>query len=88
MTTEIAALNNLESERSAFRDIANEGCSERNLRDFRAFYVAFPDCEIWHTRVPNLDWSHFRLIMRVADPTAREWYINEASNEHWVLDIA
>lgn len=21
--------------------------------------------------------------MRVADPTAREWYINEASNEHW-----
>ena len=65
-----------------------EGYSERNLRDFRAFYVVSPDREIWHTRVPNLSWSHFRLIMRVADPTAKEWYINEASNEHWVLDIA
>ena len=60
-----------------------EGYSERNLRDFRAFYVIFPDSEIWHTRVPNLSWSHFRLIMRVSDPVAREWYINEASNEHW-----
>ena len=60
-----------------------EGYSERNLRDFRAFYVVFPDSEIWHTRVPNLSWSHFRLIMRVSDPVAREWYINESSNEHW-----
>ncbi len=50
-------------------------------------HVVFPDSEIWHTRVPNLSWSHFRLIMRVADPTAREWYINEASNEHWGVRI-
>jgi hypothetical protein len=60
-----------------------EGYSERNLRDFRAFYVISPDSEIWHTRVPNLSRSHFRLIMRVSDPVAREWFINEASNEHW-----
>lgn len=60
-----------------------EGYSERNLRDFRAFYSIFPDQEIWRTRAPNLSWSHFRLIMRVESPVAREWYINEASNEHW-----
>ena len=60
-----------------------EGYSERNLWEFRRFYATFPDIEILHTRVQNLSWSHFRLIMRVADPVAREWYINEASNEHW-----
>lgn len=65
-----------------------EGYSERNLRDFRAFYVVFPDREIWHTRVPYLSWSHFRLIMRVTDPTAREWYINEASNEELTEEVA
>ena len=42
--------------------------------------VVFPDLEILHTHVQNLTWSHFRLIMRVSDPVAREWYINEASN--------
>ena len=60
-----------------------DGYSERNLREFRAFYTVFPDPEIWHTRVPNLTWSHFRLLMRVSDPVAREWYINETSNEKW-----
>lgn len=60
-----------------------EGYSERNLRDFRAFYSVFPDQEIWRTRAPNLSWSHFRLIMRVESPVAREWYINEASSEYW-----
>ena len=59
------------------------GYSERNLREFRAFYTTFPDSEIWHTRVPNLTWSHFRLLMRVSDPAAREWYANEASTEKW-----
>lgn len=60
-----------------------EGYSERNLWEFRKFYVVFPDIEILHTRVQNLSWSHFRAIMRVSDPVARKWYINEASNEHW-----
>ena len=51
-----------------------EGYSERNLWEFRKFYVVFPDIEILHTRVQNLSWSHFRAIMRVSDPVAREWY--------------
>ena len=60
-----------------------EGYSERYLWEFKRFYVVFPNLEILHTRVQNLTWSHFRLIMRVSDPVAREWYINEASNEEW-----
>ena len=31
-----------------------KGYSERNLRNFRLFYLQFPDYEIWHTSVPNL----------------------------------
>ncbi|MGN0844088.1 MAG: DUF1016 N-terminal domain-containing protein [Kiritimatiellia bacterium] len=31
-----------------------DGYSERNLRDFRAFYIVFLNREIWRTRVPNL----------------------------------
>lgn len=64
-----------------------DGYSERNLWEFRKFYVVFPNIEILHTRVQNLSWSHFRAIMRVADPVAREWYINEASNEHWGVRV-
>lgn len=60
-----------------------DGFSERNLREFRHFYRVFPNDKIWHTRVPNLSWSHFRLIMREEDAVAREWYLNEASNEGW-----
>ena len=40
-----------------------KGFTERNLRNFRLFYVQFPDFEIWHTRVPNLTWSHFRTLL-------------------------
>lgn len=36
------------------------GFSERNLRNFRAFYLKFPDSEIWQTRLPNLTWSQYR----------------------------
>lgn len=31
----------------------------------------------------QLPWSHNRLIMRVADPKAREWYLHEAAHEQW-----
>lgn len=34
-----------------------KGFSERNLRNFRRFYVMFPDIEIWQTCLPNLTMS-------------------------------
>lgn len=55
------------------------GFSARKLRDYRLFYQSFNDFEIWHSRVPNLTWSHFRRILSVATADAREWYVNEAS---------
>jgi len=60
-----------------------KGFSARNLRNFRQFYVLFPDKEIWHTRVPNLTWSHIRTLLRVTNEDARMWYMNEAAQQTW-----
>ena len=60
-----------------------KGFSARNLRNYRQFYLSFPHDEIWHTRVPNLTWSHIRTLLRVTDDAARIWYLNEAAQEMW-----
>lgn len=57
--------------------------SKRNLQYFRKFYLAFPDEQIVNTCVHNLNWSHFRALLRVTDENARLWYMNEAANENW-----
>lgn len=57
--------------------------SSRNLRYYRQFYLCFPNYEIWNARVQNLNWTHFRALLRVSDEDARLWYMNEASNENW-----
>lgn len=57
--------------------------SKRNLQYFRKFYLAFPDREIVNACVHNLNWTHFRSLLRVADENARIWYMNEAANEGW-----
>lgn len=60
-----------------------KGFSARNLRNFRQFFLSFPNEKIWNTRVPNLTWSHIRTLLRVTDNTARMWYLNEAAQEMW-----
>ena len=60
-----------------------KGYTARNLRNFRQFYLLFPRQDIWHTRVPNLTWSHFRNLLRVDNDVAREWYLKEAESEQW-----
>ena len=32
---------------------------------------------------PELSWTHYRLLLGVEDPKAREWYMNEAADQHW-----
>jgi predicted nuclease of restriction endonuclease-like (RecB) superfamily len=32
---------------------------------------------------PELSWTHYRLLLSVADPSAREWYEREAAEQHW-----
>lgn len=38
---------------------------------------------IRHTVGDELSWSHYRLLMQVENPSAREWYMNEATDQHW-----
>ncbi len=60
-----------------------KGYTERNLRNFRLFYIQFPDYEIWHTKFPNLTWSHYRVLLPEDNRDARYWYLHEASSENW-----
>lgn len=59
------------------------GYSERNLRNFRKFYQFFPQPKIWNACVPNLNWTHFRSLLRVEDENARLWYLQEAASQNW-----
>lgn len=59
------------------------GYSERQLRYCRQFFLLFSDPSIWNACVPNLTWTHFRSLLRVADENARLWYLREAAEENW-----
>jgi len=54
--------------------------SERNLRNFRQFYLCFP---IWNSVRSELTWTHYRALMRVENSDAREWYMEEATDQNW-----
>ena len=60
-----------------------KGFSEANIWNFRQFYLTFPSEEILYTLRRELTWSHYRLIMRVDNPKAREYYITEAAEQNW-----
>ena len=58
-----------------------KGFSVQNLYYFRQFYLTFP--EIFHTPCGLLTWSHYRRLLSVTNPQAREWYAKEASEQMW-----
>ena len=60
-----------------------KGYTPRALRQYRQFYMSFMDIEKWNTRVPFLTWSHLRSLLRVTDPKAREWYLEETVTQGW-----
>ncbi|MGN0880346.1 MAG: DUF1016 N-terminal domain-containing protein [Oligosphaeraceae bacterium] len=57
--------------------------ASRKLREYRQFHLLFPDFEIWHSRVPNLTWTHIRQVLPVQNENARYWYLGEAEREGW-----
>jgi hypothetical protein len=62
-----------------------KGFSERNLRNFRQFYLTFPNNEIWQTLSAKLNWSHYQLLTRVSNPDARNYYLREAAENAWTV---
>ncbi len=57
--------------------------SKRNLDYYKKFYQLFPDIQIVNARVHNLEWTHVRRILSVANPDARLWYLTAASENMW-----
>lgn len=68
---------------SALEKEFGNGFSYANLRNMRQFYLTYPDKEICYTLCSKLGWSHNRLIMRVQDGNARQYYLQEAAQEGW-----
>ncbi|MFV8357363.1 PDDEXK nuclease domain-containing protein, partial [Flavobacterium sp. XS1P32] len=60
-----------------------KGFSSANLRNFRQFYLTYPHEQICYTVCSKLSWSHNRLIMRIDNLEARQFYLTEASQENW-----
>lgn len=57
-----------------------KGFDVTNLRSMRRFYQAFP---IRDAVRPELSWTHYRYLIRLENPSAREWYAQEAITQGW-----
>lgn len=57
-----------------------KGFDISNLRKMRAFYLAFPIRDAVRL---ELSWTHYRILLRVENIKAREWYLNECAEQHW-----
>ncbi|MEC6796137.1 PDDEXK nuclease domain-containing protein [Photobacterium sp. S4TG1] len=57
-----------------------KGFDSSNLRNMRLFYLAYPNCDaVRH----ELSWTHYRSLLRIDNPLARQWYMNEAISQAW-----
>ena len=65
------------------RRIVEEEQQGEKRAEYGKQIITLLDLEIWHSRVPNLSWTHFRTMLRVTDDNARYWYMREASKEMW-----
>jgi predicted nuclease of restriction endonuclease-like (RecB) superfamily len=63
------------------------GFSVANLKNFRQFYLIFHGDEKGYTLCSLLSWSHYRLIMRVENTQAREYYIRECAEQNWSVRV-
>ena len=57
-----------------------KGFDVTNLRNMRRFYLAFP---IQDAVRLELGWTHYRTLLRVDNPSARQWYLQEAIHHSW-----
>lgn len=57
-----------------------KGFTTTNLKYMRQFYLAFPNR---HALRDQLSWTHYRMIMKVEDVKAREFYVDECAKANW-----
>ena len=56
------------------------GFDVSNLRNMRQFYLCFP---IRDSMRRELSWTHYRALIRIENPQARDWYATEAVKQGW-----
>ena len=56
------------------------GFSVRNLQQMKKFYILFPNTNALRSQ---LTWTHYRLLLRVEDDAARNWYLEECVRSRW-----
>lgn len=57
-----------------------KGFDASNLRYMRLFYQTFRNCDALRH---ELSWTHYRLLLRIEDESARQWYMHEAADQNW-----
>lgn len=57
-----------------------KGFTLTNLKYMRQFYLTFPKS---HALSDQLSWTHYRLLMRVKNENARNFYLEESIKENW-----
>ena len=57
-----------------------KGFTYVNLTNMRKFYLQFPN--VYALR-KELSWTHYRSLIRVENPKAREIYMNETADNQW-----
>ena len=57
-----------------------KGFTVANLKNMRQFYLTFPN---GYSLRSELSWTHYRLLMRVENENAREFYMQEAVKSQW-----
>ena len=61
-------------------DEFGKGFDITNLRNMRRMYLAFP---IRETLSLELSWSHYNVLARIENTSARVWYAQEAISQNW-----
>ena len=70
--------------RAAKRLVKKNSLVAADFKNFRQFYLTFPDSEKSYaprSQLTPFAWTHYRLIMRVESLTAREYYLQEAATQ-------
>ena len=65
------------------RIVEQEQAGKERAKYGQALIEALADEQIVNACVHNLNWTHFRALLRVPDENSRLWYMNEAAQEGW-----
>ena len=57
-----------------------QGFDIRNLRNMRLFYISFQKRNAVRS---ELSWTHYRILLRIENANARNWYMEECIRSAW-----